>query len=171
MTPDFKAYLKYALTEFLLSFIFPLILYFIVEDSLFILIVVIFNVLGFFAGYYRYKDGLLFQKKLKVRGLTGEDLNNIEFVKSWDEIRSRGPIKYSLLDGGVFFGFALGIGISILLFVVKPALFHYISLDPSNMFRFIGYTYLAGSMIGIVIYRNLWTRNENKFIRLTDPLH
>jgi len=75
-----------------------------------------------------------------------------------------------VIDGGVFFGFFLSIFIGIVSFFFN-GIWGYIRADPSNMFNFIGYTYLAGAMSGVIIYRILWVYNEEKFIRLTDPLH
>ncbi len=171
MNAGFKTYLKISAKGFLLSLIFPFVLYFFVEVKSFVYISIIFNILGFVPGYYRYQDQLLFQKKLKAKGLTPEDLNNIAFVKSWDEIRKRGIIKYSLIDGGIFCGFALCGLFSLAALLVIKNMFTYIAADLSNMFNFIGYTYLAGATTGIIIYRILWAHNEIKFIRLTDPLH
>jgi hypothetical protein len=171
MKPAIKAYLKRSFKEFLLSLIFPAIVFFLVKDKTFVYFSIAVNVLGFIPGYYRYQDSLRFNKKLRDRGLTHEDLANIKFVKNWDDIRTRGIIKYSLIDGGIFFGFALCGIFSIIALLTINGIVSYISSDLSNMFNFIGYTYLAGATTGIISYRLMWTRNEQKFIRLTDPLH
>jgi hypothetical protein len=105
------------------------------------------------------------------KGLTPGDLKNIEFVKDWEEIRKKGLMKYALIYGGLFFGFAMCGIISIGCLFIKQNLLTYISETPSHMFNFIGYTYLAGVFVAIIIYRLLWQYKEEKFIRLTDPLH
>jgi hypothetical protein len=82
-----------------------------------------------------------------------------------------GLVKYSLLYGGVILGFALCFIFSLLSFIFIKGLLTDIAADPSNMLNLISYTYIAGIVCGTIIYRLLWTSNENKFIRLTDPLH
>lgn len=171
MKPAVKEYLKRSLKEFAFSLIFPAIVFFLVKDKTYVYFSIGMNVLGFIPGYYRYQDNLRLNKKLKDRGLTHEDLSNIRFVKKWDNIRPRGIIKYSLIDGGIFFGFALCGIFSIIALLTIDGIVSYISSDLSNMFNFIGYTYLAGATAGIIGYRLAWTYNEQKFIRLTDPLH
>ncbi len=171
MGPVFKSYLRNSLKGFLLSLIFPLVIFWIVKDKDIIYWFGFMDIIGFIPGYYRYKDQLEYEKKLKRKGLTTTDIENMKFVKDWDHIRKRGPIRYSLIDGGIFFGFAMCFLISIIIAFVKHDLMAYISTDPSNMFNFIGYTYLSGALVGIIIYRILWARNEQKFVRLTDPLH
>ena len=171
MTANFKIYLRGAIKQFLISLIFPLIFYFIVNDKSFIIPWIVLDFIGLFPGYYKYKDRIIFEKRLKARGLTIEDVNNINFVKKWEEIRQKGVVKYTIIDGGVFFGFFLSLIISIASLITYHGTLDYLRAGPSNMFNFIGYTYLAGAMSSVLIYRVLWVRNEQKFIRLTDPLH
>jgi uncharacterized BrkB/YihY/UPF0761 family membrane protein len=127
--------------------------------------------MGYAADSERSKTNIEERKRLELKGLTKEDLKNIEFVKSWEEIRKKGLIKYSLIDGGIFFGFVLCFVYSILSIIIIKNLMNTISADPSNMLSFIGYTYIAGVISGIIVFRFLWIYNEQKFIRLTDPLH
>ncbi len=95
MNADFKIYLRGAFKQFLISLIFPLIVYFIVNDKSFIIPWILLDFIGLFPGYYKYKERILFEKRLKARGLTIEDVNNIEFVKQWEEIRQKGVVKYN----------------------------------------------------------------------------
>ncbi|MCR8561297.1 hypothetical protein KXD93_26830 [Mucilaginibacter sp. BJC16-A38] len=169
MNPVFKKYLKISFIGFLLSLIFPAIVFFILKDKSYIFWFVIVEIIGLIPGYSRYKSQLEYEQRLKRRGLTPQDLNNIKFVKDWEYTRKTGLIKYSLVDGGIFYGFAFCFIISATAIFVKKDLFTYISADLSNMFNFIGYTYLIGVLIGILLFRFLWFRNEQKFIRLTDP--
>lgn len=171
MGPIFKSYLKTSLKAFLLSLLFPAVVYFFVEDKEIIYWFIALDILGFIPGYYRYCDQLVYEEKLKKRGLTPKDLTNIKFVKNWDDTRKKGLIIYTLVYGGIFYGFAICGIISIICALIKKHLMTYLSASPSNMFNFIGYTYLAGAIIGIIIFRYLWIYNEQKFIRLTDPLH
>jgi len=105
MSANFRTYFKSASKQFFISLIFPLIVYFIVKDKVFIIPWILLDFFGLFPGYYKYKDRILFEKRLKARGLTIEDVNNIAFVKQWEEIRQKGIVKYTIIDGGVFFGF------------------------------------------------------------------
>ncbi|MDP9076233.1 MAG: hypothetical protein M3O71_02320 [Bacteroidota bacterium] len=134
------------------------------------LTIIAFYVFGYAADNEREKTNIAERKRLLVtKGLTPEDLKNIAFVKDWEETRKKGLVKFSLIYGGVFFGFAMCGIISIGCALVKNNLLTYLAADPSNMVSFIGYTYVAGIISGTVIYRLLWTYNEQKFIRLTDP--
>ncbi len=137
----------------------------------FSLTIIALYILGYAADSEKSKNNIAERKKLRARRLTPEDLRNIKFVKSWDEIRKKGLIKYSLVDGGIFFGFVLCCIISIAVLLVVKSTLTYISADPANMFSFIGYTYIAGLIGGTVLYRLLWIYKERRFIRLTDPLH
>ncbi len=169
MNPDIKSYLKGNIKGFLWSLVFPLIIYSLIKEKAVIGWFVVLDILGLIPGYHRYKYQQAYKKKLKDKGLTIEDISNIKFVKDWEDIRKKGLIKYSLVDGGIFFGFAMcGLVSLLLLFLMKPIL-QYVITAPSNMFDFIGNTYLAGALIGIIVYRFLWAQNERKFIRLTDP--
>ena len=171
MKPAIKAYLKHSLKEFALSLIFPLLVFFLVNDKSWVYFSIAVNIIGFIPGYFKYQDSLIFNKRLKQKGLTHEDLANIRFVKSWEDVRKRGIVTYSLVDGGIFWGFALCGIFSIAALLTINGLVAYISSDLGNMLNFIGYTYLAGATVGIISFRLIWNRNEQKFIRLTDPLH
>jgi hypothetical protein len=128
-------------------------------------------ILGYAADNERSQNNIAERKRLMLKGLTKQDLNNIEFVKDWGETRKKGLINYSLIYGGIFFGFVLCAVISILTMVIKQDMINYIAAAPSHMFNFIGYTYVGGLVGGTIIYRFLWKYKEEKFIRLTDPVH
>jgi hypothetical protein len=127
--------------------------------------------LGYAADMERSRTNIVERKRLERKGLTAEDLRNIKFTRNWEETRKKGMIKYSVIDGGIFFGFALCFIYSILTLVVVGGTIGYIKAGPGNMFNFMGYTYIAGFISGTVLYRLLWTYNEQKFVRITDPLH
>jgi hypothetical protein len=134
--------------------------------------ILVFYIFGYAADRERGENNIAERKKLLAsRGLLPEDFENIAFVKSWDETRKKGLVKFSLINGGIFFGFVLCFIISVLALMIMKDMIHYISADPSNMFNFIGYTYIAGIIGGTVTYRILWIYNEQRFIRLTDPLN
>jgi hypothetical protein len=138
----------------------------------FSLTIVAFYILGYASDAENNKTNIAERKRLLItKGLTPEDLKNIEFVKDWDETRKKGLVKFSLVYGGVFFGFVLCGLTSIITLMVKKDMLNYISADPSNMVGFIGYTYIAGIIGGTIFYRFIWIYKEQKFIRLTDPLH
>lgn len=134
------------------------------------LLIVFMYAMGYAADRERSRDNIAERKKLRSRFLTPEDIKNIEFVKSWEETRKNGRTKYCFVYGGVVFGFVLCFIYSIMALIIFNSLLSTIAHDPSNMFNFIGYTFIAGIITGTIIYRFLWTHNEHKFIRLTDPL-
>ena len=110
------------------------------------------------------------QYQLKNKGLTQEDIANIQFVKKWEETREKGICRYCITDGGIIFGAYLWLIISMLLIATSIVKLQTLVDDPGNMFGFIGYNYIAGAIIGVIIYRALWPYNERRFKRLTDPL-
>jgi hypothetical protein len=135
----------------------------------FSIMVIAFYILGY---RERNETNIAERKRLLLaRGITPEDLKNIAFVKDWDETRKKGMVKFSLVYGGVFFGFVLCGLINIITLMIKKDMLNYISADPLNMISFIGYTYMAGMIGGTIFYRLIWIYKEQKFIRLTDPLH
>jgi len=111
------------------------------------------------------------RKAFLPKGLTKEDIKNIAFVKDWEEVRKKGIVRYALVYGGIFFGFGLCAIFSVAIWMFVKGTFKYISDDPAHMVNFIGYTYVAGVISGTILYRFIWVYNEQKFIRLTDPLH
>lgn len=169
MDANLKSYLKSAFIQFGISLIFPILVYFLIRDKIVIWYWVLLNLISLLPGYFKYKSRILYEQRLKKRGLTFEDIDNIGFVKSWHEIRQKGVVKYTIIDGGAYFGFFLSLFIGLISFFFHKT-FHYIMAEPANMINFIGLTYLAGATSGVIIYRILWIYNENRFIRLTDPL-
>jgi hypothetical protein len=127
--------------------------------------------LGYAADREGSRTNIVERKKFIPRGLVKEDLKNIEFVKAWYETRKIGLVRFSIIYGGVIFGLVLCFVISLFIMLMIKGVLKYISVDPANMLNFIGYTYVAGIVAGTVFYRLLWSYNEQKFIRLTDPLH
>jgi len=151
-----------------IAFLFDIYL----DKHTFSLTIIAFYILGYAADSEKSKTNIAERKRLlTAKGLTPEDLKNIRFVKDWDEARKKGPVKFSLIYGGVFFGFAMCGIISIACVFIKKDLLQYLAADPSNMVSFIGYTYIAGIISGTIIYRLIWAFKEQKFISLTDPLH
>jgi len=65
----------------------------------------------------------------------------------------------------------LSLLISILYFIFSSKHFSALFSEPGDMFSFIGYTYIAGGILGVIIFRILWLFNERRFYRLTDPLN
>jgi hypothetical protein len=106
----------------------------------------------------------------KHKSLTDEDVRNIFFVKKWEKVRERGLFKYCITDGGIILGAYLWLLVSILGISTIVSL-KTITEDPTNMFSFIGYSYMIGGMIGVITNRLRWTYNERRFIQLTDPLN
>lgn len=127
--------------------------------------------LGYATDAERGRANIAERKMLRAKGLTPGDLRNIEFTKDWEETRKKGMIRFSLGYGGILFGFALCFIFSFLILISIKGVLKYVMEGPSNMFNFMGYTYVAGFIGGTLIYRILWSYKEQKFIRLTDPLH
>ena len=121
--------------------------------------------------YYHYDSNLEKIKRLKAKGLTEQDLKNIEFVKKWNESRQGGVWKYCIRDGAIIAGAGLSLLISILFFMFSSQKILTLFSEPGDMFRFIGYSYIGGAVLGVIIYRILWLFNERRFNRLTDPLN
>ncbi|WP_184546031.1 hypothetical protein [Mucilaginibacter sp. FT3.2] len=119
--------------------------------------------------YYHYDARLAYRNKLKAKGLTEEDIYNIEFVKKWEETREKGIWKYCITDGAIILGAYLWLIISLIAISTSIVKFKDLVDDPGNMFSFIGYTYMAGAIIGVIINRFMWTTNQHRFTRLTDP--
>ena len=135
------------------------------------IVVVALYAFGYASDIERSRTNIAERKNLSRRGLTLEDIKNIAFTKKWEETREKGMVKYAIVDGGIFFGFALCCIYSIITLIVISGTIGYIKAGLGNMFNFMGYTYIAGFISGTILYRILWKRNERKFIRLTDPLH
>jgi hypothetical protein len=47
---------------------------------------------------------------------------------------------------------------------------HTLLAEPGDMFSFIGYNYMIGAGIAVIIFRIRWKYNEKRFVHLTDPL-
>jgi hypothetical protein len=119
----------------------------------------------------RRKTWTIKQYQLKNKGLTQEDISNIQFVKKWEETREKGIWRYCIIDGGIIFGAYLWLIISAFCALSSLVKLQTIANAPENMFRFIGYSYIAGIIIGVIIYRMRWPRQEHRFKRLTDPIN
>ena len=125
----------------------------------------------FLAAYIeRRKTWKIKQYQLKDKGLTQEDVANIQFVKKWEETREKGIWWYCITDGGIIVGAYLWLMISMLLIATSIVKLQTLVDDPGNMFGFIGYNYIAGAIIGVILHGALWPYNERRFRRLTDPL-
>jgi hypothetical protein len=162
-----RAYFKYIYKALLIELVvFSILCYF---DKRFraYLILFVFSLIG---GYFKFETKQAEIKKLKDKGLTEEDVYNIQFVKKWEETREKGIWRYCIIDGGIIFGAYLWIIVSALLIATSIIKFQSLVDDPGNMFGFIGYSYRTGAVIGVIIYRILWPYQERRFIRLTDPL-
>jgi Na+/melibiose symporter-like transporter len=105
------------------------------------------------------------KEELRRKGLTEEDVDNISFVKQWEEIREAGRNKYLIIDGGVFCAFGLGF----LLFLTAAIFFResVFSDGPGKVFSIIGYSLLSGFIAGILINRSQWGKSERRFKQLT----
>jgi hypothetical protein len=97
---NFKTYLKHTYKGELLYLAVIAALYFYDHNNI---IFLIFFPFSFIQGYYRYQYKLAQAEKLKAKGLTEEDIDNISFVKKWEHARKRGKWNYCIIDGGVYF--------------------------------------------------------------------
>jgi hypothetical protein len=148
--------------------------YFFIHDDL-----VVTKTLGFFfIIYYSYQRPYIVEskedriKKLKIKGLTQQDMVNIKFVKKWEQTRKDGIWKYCIKDGGIINGVVLGfLSSGMVNWVLRKNGFQQPLSDVSSGFAFIGYCYGTGVILGIILYRVLWIMKERRFLRLTDPLN
>jgi len=131
----------------------------------------IFFVPGIFLDFYSFQQSVERRKKLKVKGLTEEDIQNITFVQKWEETRKGGLWKYCIRDGGIIAGAGLALALSLAYAILFSHSFKNILAEPGSMFSFIGYAYISGAIIGVIACRVNWRRNEKLFARLTDPLN
>lgn len=161
-----KSYLKYSYPGILLSLLITsLIVYFSTDKSYWYFL---YNLAYFIQGYFQYGDRMIKIKQLKSKGLTEEDLHNIQFVKKWEQTREAGKRRYCFSDGGIVAGAVICFVFCLAFISIKSvAIFD----GPGKMFSIIGYSYLAGFVIGSMLYRILWNMNEKKFKRLTDPFY
>jgi hypothetical protein len=164
-----KSYLKYNYKQIIVSLIILNVFYWWMHD--FYLFYLFLFVIGFARDLYHFREKLDKQKKLKAKGLTEEDIINIEFVKKWEETRIGGMWKYCVRDGGIIAGAGLALALSLLYAIIFPGNFSNIISEPGDMMMFIGYSYIAGATFGVILFRIRWSYNEKKFIRLTDPLN
>src|SRR5882757_927459 len=96
--PLFKAYLKYIYKALLIELVvFSVLSYFNGGLKIYLVLLVI-SLIG---GYFKYETKLIEIKKLKDKGLTEEDVANIQFVKKWEETREKGIWRYCITDGGI----------------------------------------------------------------------
>jgi hypothetical protein len=163
-----KAYIKYNYKGWIVAI--ALIILFYRNDS-FLLYAILYAIFSMVFNIFRFKDRLERIEKLKAKGLTEEDIVNIEFAKKWGETRQKGVWNYCITDGGLIAGALLSIFVSIIYFVVSHKNIAQLLPDPGKMFGFIAYAYLTGATIGIISHRILWIINERRFLRLTDPLN
>ncbi len=162
----FKSFIRSNYKSTIIALPFVLLLAYI-DHSLYILF---FFLLSITRDYYQYDAKLAYINGLKAKGLTPDDIYNINFVKQWDETHQKGIWLYCITDGGIILGAYLWLGVSVLLIATSIVKFKSLVDEPGNMFAFIGYTYLTGAVIGIIINRIRWPYNERRFKALTDPL-
>jgi hypothetical protein len=162
-----KSYLKYSYKSLIIAFAFLLLLSYCDGFSYLYLIFFPISLIG---DYFRFGNKLIEAKKLKAKGLTEEDIHNIQFVKKWEITRKRGIWRYCIIDGGIILGAGLSVVISLIIFIILGDKFRSIIAEPGSMFSFIGYTYIWGAVTGVISYKVLWPYKERRFIRLTDPL-
>ena len=165
-----KSYIKYSYKSIILWLVIILLLNWF-DHSNSLSFNLFFLIVGIIQGYYHYCNKLETIKKLKAKGLTEQDLLNIEFVKKWETTRQEGPWKYCIRDGGIIVGAGLSVVVSLIYFIIFPTALKTIEASPGNMISFIGYAYISGAIIGVILYRILWWYNEKRFTRLTDPFN
>ena len=163
-----KSYLKYNYKEIIISLGIILSIGYLSHDLLWF---IFYLLLGTGRQYYRYESKLERIKRLRAKGLTEQDLRNIEFVKEWKETR-RGRIwRYCFRDGGIITGAGLSVVVALTYFIFVPAMLQQIMKSPNDIFQFIGYSYICGAIIGVITFSILWRINEKRFFRLTDPFN
>nr|WP_294942092.1 hypothetical protein [uncultured Mucilaginibacter sp.] len=159
-----KQYWRYYSKSFVISLVIYAVLAYYLGPSFFF-----FFFLACARDYY-HSDAKLFEiNRLKARGLTEEDADNIRFVKKWEQTRAEGRLSFCLFDGGVVQG---GI-IALLLCLIAISVYGVQTLfaEPSYMFLVTGGAYLVGWLIASFCYLFLWKLNERRFKQLTQFDH
>ncbi|TFF36286.1 hypothetical protein [Mucilaginibacter psychrotolerans] len=119
--------------------------------------------------YYHFDARLFEINRLKSRGLTEEDAENIRFVKKWEQTRIEGKISYCLFDGGVIQGGIIAVFLCLMAIGIYGV--QKLFAQPSYMFIVTGGAYLFSGLIASLFYRYLWKQNEKRFRRLTQFEH
>lgn len=166
-----KSYLKYSYKGLILQITILLLVWYFKWGHNSYLSDIIFTLIFIGHEYYHFDNKLQKIKKLKAKGLTEQDLRNIEFVKKWEETRNNGLLKYCIKDGGVIAGAVLLFAVGLTFAIIFPDKFKVILSSPGTMFSFIGYCYIAGAVIGVILFRILWIYKERRFVKLTDPFN
>lgn len=130
-----------------------------------ILTLVIFTI----AAQHKYSRRSLEQKALKKRGLTHQDLTNIDFVKNWEPVQQDGLIKFCFIQGGLTVG--------LIIFPLLLLAFIYLVFFSVNISFYTGIVYPLGAacvlgpyLLGVIVYGVRYQLNQRRFQRLTDPL-
>jgi hypothetical protein len=105
---------------------------------------------------------------LEKRGLTEGDIERIEFVKEWAEVRKVGKYQYCLFNKGIITGLIIFMPIPCLTILSSSILNSfsefYNSIAPIFVILVFGY------LSGVLIYSLRWILKERNFINLTDPI-
>lgn len=163
-----KEYLKESYKRLIIEFVVCATVAYYSHDYIFIAFLYLLTKLR---DFYHLEEQQERRKKLQAKGLTEQDVANIDFVKKWQDTRKGGLWRYCIRDGGLIAGAGTGLALSLLFALLFSVKFFKIISEPGDMFAFIGYNYLCGAVIQITLFRFLWNSNERRFLRLTDPLN
>ncbi|HTD40346.1 MAG TPA: hypothetical protein VK671_06970 [Mucilaginibacter sp.] len=163
-----KMYLAKKLQWLPIPILIFLSLYYLVKDKSYLQIYAIFWAIDLIAGFFPFAKRQLYLSDLQQKGLTEKDINNAAFLDRWKENRERGLLKYCIIDGGLILGAILSIFIGLTGMIFLANKNDHIFSDPSEMLSYIGYCYLAGATLGIIINRYFWYINQKKFTILID---
>lgn len=86
--------------------------------------------------------------------------------ESWERVRSKGELRYTLFYGGVVWGIPIGLFEGIIHFVVELFMNHFsLSFLSLNYFGFaifsLGFFYFSGCVLGFL----MWNSYEKKYQR------
>ncbi len=121
------------------------------------------------AAFEKRRDESRRNARLKKKGLSVADLQNIEFVKTWSALRSKGIYRYCFFEGGLVTGLVMMLPIALigmLSFNDISSLFS----DPIRMLLYTFYCTMIGYVLGAALYLLRWVLSEKRFLTLTDPL-
>lgn len=163
---QFKSYLKVNYKWFIVLLVIALLFVLGGYD----LLSLIYFPVSLIFGHYRYQYDRQELNRLKAKGLTEEDVENIRFVKHWENARKRGMWDYCIINGGFLYGLAISIATSTIMLLCTGKDIRDGMEVFGGMFSFIGYNYIIGAVIGVIIFRRIWRQNERRFLNLTDPL-
>ena len=162
-------YLKSSATSIATGVLLVLWLYFFKHDIFYTCFFAAWFIIIFLRGYFQYRKRESYLAELKKNGLTEEVVYNEIFIDKWTVKRKKGVYMYCLIEGFIVWGAYLTAVFCFIGLVLSTSVFS--SGRPVDFSDMFWISCLLGIITGIAISIFLWSVNEKKFIRLTNPVH